>query len=86
MPGIFRRGKRGGDNAAVQAEDNRSRFDNPRPSTLVVVFPSVTDKAAIFCNLKNLQGKMIWIKLEIENLRPIVVVSVYRPPQGDYNK
>ena len=49
---IFRRGK---------ASDNGNKTEvNARPRPLVVVFPSVTEKAAIFRNLKNLQGKDEW--------------------------
>ena len=30
--------------------------------------------------------EMQWILLSIPNVRPIVVVNIYRPPQGDYKK
>ena len=29
---------------------------------------------------------MLWIKLLVKNVRPIVIVTVYRPPQGSYMK
>ena len=29
---------------------------------------------------------MMWIKISLENVRPIVVVNIYRPPQGNYKK
>ena len=57
----FRRGKRPSDNTANQTEDNHFRADRPRP--LVVIFPSVNDKASVFCNLKNLQGIEAWSKV-----------------------
>ena len=30
--------------------------------------------------------EMLWIKLSLENVRPIIVVNIYRPPQGSYLK
>ena len=30
--------------------------------------------------------EMQWLQLYLENVRPIVIVNVYRPPQGDYKK
>ena len=33
---------------------------------------------------KNIE--MMWIKVSLENVRPIVIVNVYRPPQGDHAK
>ena len=30
--------------------------------------------------------EMLWVRLEVNNMRPVVVVSIYRPPQGDYTK
>ena len=30
--------------------------------------------------------EMLWLAIEISNLRPIVVVIIYRPPQGDHKK
>ena len=65
--GIFRRGKWGGDNAGNKREtaregDNGPKYDS-RPRPLVVIFPSVAEKAAIFRNLKNLQGKEEWSKV-----------------------
>ena len=29
---------------------------------------------------------MLWVKIELKQVRPIVVVTIYRPPQGDYKK
>ena len=40
------------------------------------------DRLNISC--KDLE--MMWLALEIPNLRPIVVVIIYRPPQGDHKK
>ena len=28
--------------------------------------------------------EMLWISLTLENVRPIVIITVYRPPQGNY--
>ena len=33
-------------------------------------------------SLKDLE--MLWVKLLVDNVRPIVIVTVYRPPQGSY--
>ena len=30
--------------------------------------------------------EMLWVALEISNMRPVVVISIYRPPQGDSKK
>ena len=30
--------------------------------------------------------EMQWVEINLEHVRPIVVVNVYRPPQGDYKK
>ena len=30
--------------------------------------------------------EMLWVRLEIDQVRPIVVIIIYRPPQGDYKK
>ena len=30
--------------------------------------------------------EMLWVKIELNQVRPIVVVTVYRPPQGDYKQ
>ena len=38
------------------------------------------------CNISCADLEMQWVLLTIQNLRPIVVVNVYRPPQGDYKK
>ena len=35
-------------------------------------------------NISCADLKMQWIALDLENVRPIVVINVYRPPQGDY--
>ena len=66
--GIFRRGKWGGDKTgnkgeAARDEDDGPRYDNSRPRPLVVIFPSVAEKAAIFRNLRNLQGKEEWSRV-----------------------
>ena len=29
---------------------------------------------------------MLWVSIDIDNMRPLVVITVYRPPQGDYKK
>ena len=43
---------------------------------------------AVHANLntscKDLES--VWIKLELDNIRPIVVITAYRPPNGDYKK
>ena len=28
--------------------------------------------------------EMLWLKVSIENVRPIVIVNIYRPPQGNH--
>ena len=60
--GIYRRGKAPGDNGE---NNNRARgaatdrtITARRP--LVIIFPSVAEKAAVFRNLKNLHGKEEW--------------------------
>ena len=62
---VFRRGKgvsdkenKTGANRTGNNGRNDAEFHRPRP--LVVIFPSVAEKAAIFRNLKNLQGKEEW--------------------------
>ena len=45
---------------------------------------SDTSYAVLNKSCKDLE--MLWVKLEINNMRPVVVVIVYRPPQGDYKK
>ena len=30
--------------------------------------------------------EMLWISLELERVRPIVIVTIYKPPQGDYKR
>ena len=35
-------------------------------------------------NISNANIEMQWISLHMDNLRPIVIVNIYRPPQGDY--
>ena len=37
-------------------------------------------------NVSRADLEMQWVQLEIPNVRPIVIVNVYRPPQGDYKK
>ena len=29
---------------------------------------------------------MLWVSLEIDHMRPLVLVTVYRPPQGDHKR
>ena len=36
------------------------------------------------CSTKDLE--MQWVLLNMENMRNIVILNVYRPPQGDYKK
>ena len=33
---------------------------------------------------KNVE--MLWVALDISNMRPVVVVTIYRPPQGDHKR
>ena len=37
-------------------------------------------------NISCKDPEMMWIILYLENVRPIVIVNVYRPPQGSYAK
>ena len=37
-------------------------------------------------NASTKDVEMLWLSVVLENVRPIVVVTVYRPPQGDYKK
>ena len=43
---------------------------------------SDTKYSHLNCSTKNIE--MQWIDVKIHNLRPIVIINVYRPPQGDY--
>ena len=45
---------------------------------------SDTKYEALNKSCKDLE--MLWVSIEIENMRPLVVITVYRPPQGDYKK
>ena len=45
---------------------------------------SDTECAHLNCSGKDLE--LQWISLNVTNLRPIVILNVYRPPQGDYKK
>ena len=68
---VFRRGKQPSDNGAnVNRTNERERADRAggegeyqRPRPLVVIFPSVAEKAAVFRNLKNLQGNESWSRV-----------------------
>ena len=40
------------------------------------------DKLNVSCK----DVEMLWLALEFPNLRPVVVVTVYRPPQGDHKR
>ena len=40
--------------------------------------------SSLNCSTRDLE--MQWISLEIKNMRRVVVVNIYRPPQGDYKK
>ena len=54
---VFRRGKAPTDNGERPAANhNNAQEYEVRPRRLVVIFPSVAEKAAVFRNLKNLQG------------------------------
>ena len=37
-------------------------------------------------NISTKDLEMQWISISLHNVRPIVLVNVYRPPQGDYKK
>ena len=37
-------------------------------------------------NVSTKDLEMMWLSINLKNVRPIVVVTVYRPPQGDYKK
>ena len=37
-------------------------------------------------NISNKNLEMQWVQLEIPNIRPLVIVNIYRPPQGDYKE
>ena len=45
-----------------------------------------SDTSYALSNKSSKDLEMLWIRIEIKNLRPIIVVIVYRPPQGDYKK
>ena len=36
------------------------------------------------CSCKDLE--MLWVSLEIKSMRKVVIINIYRPPQGDYKK
>ena len=54
--GIYRRGRNPSDNRENNKEGAAERVD-PIRRPLVIIFPSVAEKAAVFRNLKNLNGK-----------------------------
>ena len=65
---IFRRGKAPGDNGAKAGagrgeERNKAEAGEHRTRPLVVILSSITEKRAIFRNLKNLQGRDEWKSL-----------------------
>ena len=37
-------------------------------------------------NVSSKDLEMMWVKVSIQNVRPIVIVNIYRPPQGDCKK
>ena len=37
-------------------------------------------------NVSSQELEMLWINLSLDNVRPIVIVTIYRPPQGNYTK
>ena len=43
-----------------------------------------TDQKLRHLNVSSKDIELQWMGLKIENLRPIVIMNVYRPPQGDY--
>ena len=45
---------------------------------------SDTKYEALNKSCKDLE--MLWVSIEIKNLRPILIVTIYRPPQGDHKK
>ena len=95
---IFRRGKPLSDNGARPGEgrgnvNNRPEIGDRRPRPLVVIFSSVTEKAAIFRNLKNLHGKEEWksvyfnddlTETQSNEQRDIRALSAYAKTKG-YN-
>ena len=45
-----------------------------------------SDSAHANLNTSCKDIEMVWVKLFIKNVRPIVIISVYRPPQGNYKR
>ena len=43
-----------------------------------------SDSAHANLNVSCKDVEMLWLKLTLNNVRPIVVVSIYRPPQGNH--
>ena len=43
-----------------------------------------SDSALANLNVSCKDVEMLWLKLSLKNVRPIVVVSIYRPPQGNH--
>ena len=37
-------------------------------------------------NLSSADLEMQWLQISLQNVRPIVIINVYRPLQGDYKK
>ena len=37
-----------------------------------------------YLNTSNADLEMQWITIDLDNVRPIIEVNVYRPPQGSY--
>ena len=45
---------------------------------------SDTEYKGLNTSTKDLE--MQWVSIKLHNVRPIVLINVYRPPQGDYKK
>ena len=30
--------------------------------------------------------EMLWISIDVNNMRPVIIINIYRPPQGDHKK
>ena len=64
--GIYRRGKNPGDKRDVN-KDGAEDKTNPSQRPLVIIFPTVAEKASVFRNLKNLIGKEEWRRVFIND-------------------
>ena len=68
-------------------EPNQSEFK--RGGGLVCYIRSsikFSDTKLAYLNHSSQDIEMQWISLNVDNIRPIVVVNVYRPPRGSYKK